>query len=95
MNGFIVTFPSSLGDPCFLVTPGRVGQTVTARYPWARATYVAALFSTAEGAQAALGEMVRIHSYTAPECNGGLTERLHKARVIPASEATGIEFETL
>ncbi len=95
MNGFIVTFPSSLGEPCFLVTPGRVGQPVTGHYPWARATFVAAVFDTPGEAQAALGEMVRIHTYIAPECNGGLTKRLHQARVIPASEATGIEFEVL
>jgi hypothetical protein len=92
MVGFIVTFPSSLGDPCFLVHPGRIGQPVTSRYPWGRATFVATVFATQEAAQAALDEMVRIHSYIAPELNGGLTKRLHQARVIPAGQVTGIEL---
>jgi len=92
MVGFIVTFPSSLGDPCFLVHPGRIGQPVTSRYPWGRATFVATVFATQEGAQAALDEMVRIHSYIAPELNGGLTKRLHQGRVIPAGQVTGIEL---
>ncbi len=95
MNGFIVTFPSSRGEPCFLVTPGRVNQPVTGHYPWARATFVATVFTTQDEAQAALDRMKGIHHYIAPEVNGGLTKRLHQARVIPASEATGIEFETL
>ena len=93
MNGFIVTLPSSAGVPCFLVTPGRVGQPVTGHYPWARATFVATVFATQDDAQAALDRMKGIHHYIAPEVNGGLTKRLDKAGVVPASQVTGIEFE--
>lgn len=93
MNGFIVTFPSSLGDPCFLVTPARVNQPVTGHYPWARATFVAGVFTTQDAAQAALDEMKSIHHYIAPEVNGGLSKRLAQAQVIPASQVTGIEFD--
>jgi small subunit ribosomal protein S14 len=75
MNGFVVTFPSSLGDPCFLVTPGRVGHVTSAHYPWSRATFVATVFPTQDGAQAALDRMKGIHHYIAPEVNGGLSRR--------------------
>jgi hypothetical protein len=92
-NGFLVTFPSSRGEPCFLVTPGRVGQPVHTWYPWARATFVATLFATQEDAQAALDRMLQIHHYIAPELNGGLTKRLLKAEVVGADQVTGIEFE--
>jgi len=92
MVGFIVTFPSSLGDPCFLVHPGRIGQPVTSRYPWSRATFVATVFATQEAARAALDEMTRIHSYIAPEINGGLHRRLIKGQVIEAGQVTGIEL---
>lgn len=92
-NGFLVTFPSSSGTPCFLVTPARVGQSVTAHYPWARATFVGTLFATQDEAQSALDRMKGIHHYIAPEVNGGLTKRLHQAQVVPASQVTGIEFE--
>ncbi len=94
-NGFLVTFPSSTGEPCFLVTPGRVGQTGHPHYPWARATFVGTLFSTQDAAQAALDRMKVIHAYMAPEVNGGLTKRLFLAQIVPASQVTGIEFETL
>jgi len=93
-NGFLVTFPSSTGEPCFLVTPARVGQTGHPHYPWARATFVGTLFATPTEAQAALDLMKRIHNYMAPEVNGGLTKRLWQARIVPASEAVGIELET-
>jgi hypothetical protein len=92
-NGFLVTFPSSSGTPCFLVTPGRVGQSVHSWYPWARATFVGTLFATQEAGQAALDRMLQIHHYIAPELNGGLTKRLLKAQVVPSSQVTGIEFE--
>lgn len=92
-NGFLVTFPSSTGEPCFLVTPGRVGQTGHPHYPWARATFVGTLFSTQAEAQAALDRMKVIHAYMAPEVNGGLTKRLFLAQIVPASQVTGIEFE--
>jgi hypothetical protein len=93
MNGFVVTFPSSLGDPCFLVTPGRVGHVTSAHYPWSRATFVATVFPTQDGAQAALDRMKSIHYYIAPEVNGGLTKRLGQAQVVPAGQVTGIELE--
>jgi hypothetical protein len=93
MNGFVVTLPSSAGTPCFLVTPGRVGQPVHTWYPWARATFVAAVFPTQHEAQAALKWMKEIHSYIAPELNGGLTARLWQAQVVPVAEVAGIEFE--
>lgn len=92
---FLVTFPSSLGDPCFLVTPSRVGQGWDSRYPWSRATYVASAFSTREDAQAALDQMKKIHAYIAPECNGNLFKRLCEARLIGKDEVEGIEIETL
>ena len=92
-NGFLVTFPSSRGVPCFLVTPGRVGQPVHHWYPWARADFVGTLFTTREAAQAALDRMLQIHHYIAPELNGGLTKRLLKAEVVGADQVTGIEFE--
>ena len=94
-NGFLVTFPSSTGEPCFLVTPGRVGQSSHYHYPWARATFVGTLFSTQAEAQSALDRMKGIHHYIAPECNGGLSKRLALAQVVPASQVVGIEFETL
>lgn len=94
-NGFLVTFPSSTGEPCFLVTPGRVGQVGHPHYPWARATFVGTLFATQDAARAALDEMKRIHHYIAPECNGGLSKRLALAQVVGVSQVTGIEFETL
>lgn len=94
-NGFLVTFPSSAGTPCFLVTPGRVGQPAHPHYPWARATFVGTLFATQDEAQVALDRMKAIHAYMAPEVNGGLTKRLHRAGVVPASQVTGIEFEIL
>lgn len=92
---FLVTFPSSLGDPCFLVTPSRVGQRWDSRYPWSRATYVASAFSTREDAQAALDQMKKIHAYIAPECNGNLFKRLLDAKVISAEQAKDIELEIL
>lgn len=70
-NGFIVTLPSSLGTPCFLVTPERVGQRADRRYPWSRATFVATVFATQAEAQAALDGLILIHTYIAPEVNGG------------------------
>ena len=94
-NGFLVTFPSSRGEPCFLVTPGRVGQPVTSHYPWARATFVGTLFATQDEAQSALDRMLRIHHYIAPELNGGLTKRLVEAKIVEAGQVTGIEFEIL
>ena len=94
-NGFLVTFPSSTGTPCFLVTPGRVGQPAHPHYPWARATFAGTLFATQDEAQAALDRMKAIHAYMAPEVNGGLTKRLYQAGVVPASQVTGIEFEVL
>ena len=93
MNGFVVALPSSAGIPCFLVTPGRVGQPVHTWYPWARATFVAAVFPTQHEAQAALDRMLQIHHYIAPELNGGLTKRLVQAQVVPVAEVAGIEFE--
>jgi hypothetical protein len=93
MNGFVVTFPSSLGDPCFLVTPGRVNQPVTGHYPWARATFVATVYATQDVARAALDQMKGIHHYIAPECNGGLAKRLALAQIVPAEQVTGIELE--
>jgi len=92
---FLVAFPSSRGDTCFLVTPARVGQRWDAKYPWARATGVATAFHNREGAQAALDEMKRIHAYIAPECNGALFRRLCEARLIGKDEVEGIEIETL
>ena len=94
-NGFLVTFPSSTGEPCFLVTPGRVGQTGHPHYPWARATFVGTAFATQAEAEAALKRMKDIHGYIAPEVNGGLFKRLTQAVVVPASQVIGIEFETL
>jgi hypothetical protein len=93
MNGFIVTFPSSRGEPCFLVTPARVGQPASGHYPWARATFVAGVFPTQDAAQAALDQMKGIHYYIAPEINGGLTKRLALAQVLPAGQVTGVEFD--
>jgi len=93
MNGFIITLPSSTGVPCFLVTPARVGQPVTGHYPWARATFVATVFTTQDEAQAALDRMKAIHHYIAPEVNGGLTKRLGLAQVVRADQVTGIELE--
>jgi hypothetical protein len=93
MSGFIVTFPSSLGDPCFLVAPERVGHTTSAQYPWSRATFVATVFPTQPAAQAALDRMKGIHHYIAPEVNGGLSRRLALAQVLPAGQVTGIEFD--
>jgi len=93
MSGFIVTFPSSLGDPCFLVAPERVGHTTSAHYPWSRATFVATVFPTQPAAQAALDRMKGIHHYIAPEVNGGLSRRLALAQVLPAGQVTGIEFD--
>ena len=92
-SGFLVTFPSSRGVPCFLVTPSRVGQPEHHWYPWARADFVGTLFATREAAQAALDRMLQIHHYIAPELNGGLTKRLLKAEVVGADQVTGIEFE--
>lgn len=94
-NGFLVTFPSSRGEPCFLVTPARVGQRDHTWYPWARATGVATVFATQAEAQAALDRMKGIHNYIAPELNGGLTRRLYQAEVIPADGVAGLELETL
>jgi hypothetical protein len=94
-NGFLVTFPSSRGEPCFLVTPERVGQVTDPRWPWSRATFIATVWATQEAAQGALNEMMRIHAYTAPEVNGGLTKRLHQAKVVPTAGVTGVEFEIL
>ena len=94
-NGFLVTFPSSTGTPCFLVTPGRVGQPSHPHYPWARATFVGTLFATQDEAQAALDRMKGIHHYIAPEVNGGLAKRLGQAQVVPSGQVTGIELETL
>jgi hypothetical protein len=93
MNGFVVTFPSSRGEPAFLVTPGRVEQPVTDHYPWARATFVATVFATQDVARAALDQMKGIHHYIAPECNGGLAKRLALAQIVPAEQVTGIELE--
>ena len=92
---FLVGFPSSRGDTCFLVTPSRVSQRWDAKYPWARATWVATAFPTREGAQAALDEMKRVHAYIAPEINGGLFKRLCEASLIARDEVEGIEIETL
>jgi hypothetical protein len=94
-NGFLVTFPSSRGEPCFLVTPERVGQVADHRYPWSRATFIATVWATQAAAQDALDQMRRIHAYTAPEVNGGLTRRLGQARVVPTDGVTGVEFEIL
>jgi len=91
-NGFLVTFPSSIGDPCFLVTPERVGQKPHHHYPWARATFVGTVFATQAEAQAALDLMKRIHNYMAPEVNGGLAKRLRQARIVPASEVVGLHL---
>jgi hypothetical protein len=93
-NGFLVTFPSSTGEPCFLVTPERVGQSGHPHYPWARATFVGTLFATPTEAQAALDLMKGIHNYMAPEVNGGLTKRLWQAQIVPSAGVVGIEFET-
>lgn len=92
---FLVTFASSQGDPCYLVTPSRVGHRWDPRYPWSRATGVATAFPTREGAQAALDEMKRVHAYIAPEINGGLFKRLCEASLIARDEVEGIEIETL
>lgn len=88
-NGFLVTFPSSRGEPCFLVTPERVGQVADRRWPWARATFIATVWATQTAAQGALDEMMRIHAYTAP------IEGLGQAKVVPTAGVTGIEFEVL
>ena len=93
-NGFLVTFPSSTGEPCFLVTPERVGQSGHPHYPWARATFVGTLFATQVEAESALRRMKDIHGYIAPELNGGLFKRLALAQVIPSAGVVGIEFET-
>lgn len=94
-NRFLVTFPSSTGEPCFLVTPSRVGQRSDPRYPWARATWVGTAFSTQSEAESALNQMKSIHAYMAPELNGGLTKRLYEARVVPTSLVPGVELEIL
>ena len=94
-NGFLVTFPSSRGEPCFLVTPERVGQVADRRWPWSRATFIATVWATQTAAQGALDEMMWIHAYTAPEVNGGLTKRLGQAKVVPTAGVTGVEFEVL
>lgn len=93
--GFVVSFPSSQGDPCYLVTPSRVGQGWDSRYPWSRATFVGTAFPTREAAQAALDEMRKIHAYIAPEINGGLFRRLIDAKIIPSTQVSGIEIETI
>ena len=92
-NGFLVTFPSSAGTPCFLVTPGRVGQPAHHWYPWARATWVGTAFATQAEAESALKRMKDIHGYIAPELNGGLFKRLALAQVVPSVGVVGIEFE--
>jgi len=93
MNGFIVTLPSSRGDSIYLVTPARVGHPVTAHYPWARTDFVATCWPTQAAAQAVLDQMKSIHSYIAPEVNGGLTKRLDQGRVVPASSVVGVLLE--
>ncbi len=93
--GFIVSFPSSLGDPCYLVTPSRVGHRWDPKYPWSRATMVATAFPTPEAAQAALDQMKKVHAYIAPEINGGLFKRLLDAKVIPSACVNGVEIETI
>ena len=93
MNGFIITLPSSRGEPCFFVHPSRFGDPVTRHYPWGRSTFVATVFPTQEVAQAALDEMKGIHQFIAPEVNGGLSKRLDKAQVVGANQVTGIELE--
>ena len=93
--GFIVRCPSSQGDACYLVTPSRVSQRWDAKYPWARATWVATAFPTPEAAQAALDQMKKVHAYIAPEINGGLFRRLLDAKVIPSACVDGIEIETI
>jgi len=93
MNGFIVTLPSSRGDSIYLVTPARVGHAVTAHYPWARTDFVATCWPTQAEAQAVLNQMIGIHSYIAPEVNGGLTKRLDQGRVVAASSVVGVLLE--
>ena len=93
MNGFIVTLPSSRGDSIYLVNPARVGHAVTAHYPWARTDFVATVWATQAAAQAVLDQMKSIHSYIAPEVNGGLTKRLDQGRVVAASSVVGVLFE--
>lgn len=95
MNGFIVTLPSSAGLPIYLVTPARVGHPVTTQYPWARADFVATVWPTQAEAQAVLDQMISIHSFIAPEVNGGLEARLRKGRVVATSEAGGVLLEAL
>ena len=92
-NGFLVTFPSSTGEPAFLVTPARVGHRADSWYPWARATFVGTLFATQAEAESALKRMKDIHGYIAPELNGGLFKRLALAQVVPSTGVVGIEFE--
>jgi hypothetical protein len=70
-----------------------VGHVTSAHYPWSRATFVATVFTTQDGAQAALDRMKGIHHYIAPEVNGGLSRRLALAQVLPAGQVTGIEFD--
>ena len=94
-NGFLVTFPSSTGTPCFLVTPSRVGQSAHHWYPWARATWVGTAFATQAEAESALKRMKDIHGYISPELNGGLTKRLYEARVVPAAQVPGLDLEIL
>lgn len=95
-NGFLVTFPSSSGEPCFLVTPGRVGQSCHPHYPWARATFVGTAFATQADAEAALKRMKDIHGFLDPAATpDGLFRRLLQAQIVPASQVIGIEFETL
>jgi len=94
-NGFLVAFPSSTGETCFLVTPRRVGQPSHPWFPWARATFVGTLFTTQVEAESALKRMRDIHGYIAPELNGGLFKRLALAKVVPAAGLRDVEFEIL
>jgi len=94
-NGFLVTFLSSTGEACFLVTPSRVGQRNHSWYPWTRATFAGTAFSSHDQAQAALDRMKAIHAYIAPELNNGLFKRLAKAKVVPVDQMKGIELEVL
>ena len=93
MNGFIVTLPSSAGLPIYLVAPARVCHPVTAQYPWARTDFVATVWATQAEAQAVLDQMIYIHSFIAPEVNGGLEARLRMGRVVSTSEVVGVLFE--
>ena len=92
MNGFIVTLPSSTaGLPVYLVAPARPSHEYLGF--GAGTDFVPTVWATQAEAQAVLDQMIYIHSFIAPEVNGGLEARLRMGRVVPTAEVEGVLFE--